>query len=145
MSTKIIAGLEGATSGDKALAHAHDLAKMIGDCELIVVYVIEWSPFTFQTPEENAERHKRREEEIATAQQRVIDPALEALKADGISACGVVRHGNVAVIIEQIAEEESAQQIIVARKGTGGGLRERLMGSTASDLAMHSHRPVTVV
>ena len=85
MTVKLVVGLDGAQTGDRALEFAKNLATLIGECELIVAYVIEWSPFTFQTPEENALRHKRRDEEIATATTRVVDPAVEALSAAGFA------------------------------------------------------------
>ena len=57
--TTILVGLDGHSSGERALAHTERMAKMIGDCEIVVLYVIEWSPFAFQTAEENEQRHKR--------------------------------------------------------------------------------------
>ena len=62
MTTTLLVGLDGHSSGERALAYGEDLAKLIGNCTLLVVYVIEWSPYSFQTAEENAQRHKRREE-----------------------------------------------------------------------------------
>ena len=58
MSAKIVIGLDGSGSGERAVAYAKKQAKLIGKCELIAVYVIEWSPYSFQTPEENEERHQ---------------------------------------------------------------------------------------
>ena len=85
MTVKLVIGLDGAETGDRALEFAKTLAARIDDCELIVAYVIEWSPFTFQTPEENAMRHKRREEELATATARVAEPAVKSLQDAGLS------------------------------------------------------------
>ena len=113
-------------------------------CELIVVYVIEWSPFSFQTVEENALRHKRREEEIAVAMERVVNPAVATLKAAGLNARAIVRHGDVADTIDEIAHDEGASQIIVARSSTGG-LTTRLFGSSTASLVMNARVPVTVV
>jgi len=144
MSRKLLIGLDGHSSGERALAFGQDLAKTIGDCELLVVYVIEWSPYSFQTPEENAERHKRREEEITTATDRVMTPALDTLKAAGVTASGLVRHGNVADTLERIAKEQSADQIVVGRS-TEGGLSTRIFGSSTANLVMHASVPVTVV
>ena len=67
MTATLVVGLDGQGSGDRALAYAKRMAGLIGKCELLIVYVIEWSPYSFQTAEENAQRHKRREEEITTA------------------------------------------------------------------------------
>jgi len=144
MTTKLVVGLDGHGSGERALAYAERLAKLIGDCELMIVYVVEWSPYSFQTAEENAQRHKRREEEISTATQRVIDPAVAKVKSSGITATGKVRHGDVASILIAVAEEEKAEQIIVARSSEGG-FAKRIFGSATSNLVMHASVPVTVV
>ncbi len=144
MTTKLLIGLDGHGSGERALAYAARMAELIGKCELLVVYVIEWSPFSFQTAEENAERHKRREEEIATATKRVIDPAIAKLEKSGLKAKGVVRHGDVAETISRIADEEKADQIIVSRSSEGG-FSKRIFGSSTSNLVMGANVPVTVV
>ncbi len=144
MTTKLLVGLDGHASGERALEHARRLAELIGDCELVVAYIIEWSPFSFQTPEENAERHKRREEEIQTALSRVVNPAVESLSDSGIKVRGVVRHGDVSDALIAISAEEKAEQIIVARTSEGG-FAKRLFGSSTSNLVMSSPVPVTVV
>ena len=141
---KLVVGLDGHGSGDHALAFAKDLADKTSACELVVVYVIEWSPFSFQTQEENAERHKRREEEITVAMERVVDPAVASLKAAALSARAIVRHGDVADTIDRIAHDEGASQIIIGRSSVGG-LTSRLFGSSTANLVMHARVPVTVV
>ena len=141
---KLVIGLDGQSSGDKALAFAKELAAKTTACELIVVYVIEWSPFSFQTAEENAERHKRREEEISVAMERVVNPAVASLTGAGLSARAIVRHGDVADTIDDIAHQEGASQIIVART-SAGGLTSRIFGSSTANLVMNARVPVTVV
>ncbi|EDQ34234.1 Universal stress protein UspA [Hoeflea phototrophica DFL-43] len=144
MGTKLIVGLDGHGSGDRAVTYARKLAGLIGDCELLLVYVVEWSPYSFQTAEENEQRHKRREEEISTAMQRVVDPAVAKLHADGVKASGKVRHGDVASILMMVAEEEAAEQIVVGRSSEGG-FAKRIFGSATSNLVMQASVPVTVV
>jgi nucleotide-binding universal stress UspA family protein len=144
MTTKLVIGLDGHGSGERALSYAQKMAELIGDCELLIVYVVEWSPFSFQTPQENAERHKRREEEISTAMERVITPAVEKLKSAGLNAKGIVRHGDVAQTLISISEEEEADQIIVCR-ASEGGISKRIFGSSTSNLVMGATVPVTVV
>ncbi|NNE89544.1 MAG: universal stress protein [Silicimonas sp.] len=141
---KLVIGLDGQSSGEKALEFAKDLAAHNDNVELIVVYVIEWSPFSFQTAEENAERHKRREEEILIATERVVEPAVASLKEAGLSARAIVRHGDVADTIDDIAHSEGASQIIVARNSSGG-LTSRIFGSSTANLVMNARVPVTVV
>lgn len=144
MSAKIIVGLDGGGPANLAVSHARKLAALVGDCELIVVYVIEWSPYSFQTPEENAERHRHREEEIEQALSSVVTPVVKALQNDGFSARGVVRHGNVAELLDRIAVDEGAFEIVVAR-ASHEGLAEKVFGSTAEHLVRHANVPVTVV
>lgn len=141
---KLVIGLDGHGSGDKALAFAKDLASKTTSCELIVVYVIEWSPFSFQTAEENEQRHKRREEEISIAMERVVTPAVTSLTEAGLTARAIVKHGDVADTIDAIAQKEGASQIIIARSSEGG-LTSRLFGSSTANLVMNAHVPVTVV
>lgn len=144
MSTKLLVGLDGHSSGERALAYGEEMAKLIGACELLVVYVIEWSPYSFQTPEENAQRHKRREQEISTAMERVVEPALARLSAAGLKASGLVRHGDVADTLKSVAVQEGAKQIVVSRS-TESGLSKRIFGSSTANLVMDSPVPVTVV
>lgn len=144
MSTKLVVGLDGHGSGERALAYAKKMADKINGCEVLVVYVVEWSPFSFQTAEENAERHKRREQEISTAMERVVDPAVAQLRGDGITAQGMVKHGDVAETLNRISVEENAEQIIVARSSEGG-ISSRIFGSSTSNLVMSASVPVTVV
>ncbi len=144
MTTTLVIGLDGHETGKRALAYGKRLAGLIGDCELLIVYVVEWSPYSFQTPEENAERHKRREEEIALATERVVDPALAGLKKEGFKARGMVRHGDVASALTAVADQEHADQIIVSR-ASEGGFAQRIFGSATSNLVMSANVPVTVV
>lgn len=144
MTMKLVIGIDGQGSGDRALSHARDLAGKIGDCELLVAYVIEWSPYSFQTAEENEQRHKRREEEISMAKERIVDPAVEGLTSAGFKAKGIVRHGDVAHTLNSISEKEGGHQIIVCRSSEGG-FAKRIFGSSTSNLVMSASVPVTVV
>lgn len=142
--TTIVVGLDGSEAGERALAFAKKQAKLIGDCTIALCYVIEWSPFSFQTPEENEMRHKRREEELKQAHERILDPAVTATKADGMDVIGVVKHGDVADILDGLAKEHNAAQIVVGRVGHRG-LRERLFGGVSGRLVAAASVPVTII
>lgn len=139
----MVVGIDGSDAGKRALDFARGRAKSSG-AGLVIVYVIEWSPFTFQTPEENEERHQRREEELAVAHERVLDPAVSAATKDGFEAEGIVRHGDAAELLEAIAVEKGATQVIVGRSA-GKTLRDHFFGSVSSRLAAISTVPVTIV
>lgn len=143
-TSTIVVGLDGGEAGNRALAFATNQARLIGDCTLKLVYVIEWSPFSFQTSEENEQRHKRREEELNLARERIIDPAVKATADAGIAVEGIVKHGDVADILDDLAKKHSAQQIVVGRVGLRG-LKERMFGGVTGRLAVASSVPITII
>lgn len=142
--TCILVGLDGSEPGAKALEHAKHLAKLIGDCELVLAFVIEWTPYSFHTPEELEQRHQRREQEIGQARAHVLDPAEAALRAEGFRVATEVRHGDPAQQLEDMAVERGAQQIVIGRTGHRG-LRERIFGGVAGKLVAAATVPVTII
>lgn len=142
--TCIVVGLDGSDAGNRALEHARALARLIGDCELALVFVIEWTPYSFHTPEELEERHQRRESEIQQAHDHALKPAAAALEADGFKVTTVTRHGDAATQLEAVAEETGASQIVIGRIGHRG-LRERLFGGVSGRLIAAATVPVTIV
>ncbi|WP_191601758.1 universal stress protein [Marinomonas algicola] len=145
MSTTLIVGIDGSEAGARALSYTKRLATLIGsDCKIEVVYVIEWSPYSFQTPEENAQRNKQREKAISVANERIVEPAVSSLISEGFSAEGRVLHGKVAHLLNSVAVETNAEQIVVARS-SAAGFTSRVFGSVTANLVMSSTVPVTVV
>ncbi|MFC6636581.1 universal stress protein [Sulfitobacter sp. JBTF-M27] len=142
--TTIVVGLDGSEAGARALAFAKNQANQIGDCTIAICYVIEWSPFTFQTPEENEQRHKRREEELKLAHERVLDPAVKDTEAAGHDVVGIVQHGDAADILDAVAKKHNASQIVVGRVGARG-IKERVFGGVTGRLAASASVPVTII
>lgn len=143
MGAVYLVGIDGSNCSSRALDYARERTSD-SDGKLIVAYVIEWSPFSFSTVEENAERHKRREEEIARATSEVLDPVVSGLRADGIEAEGLVRHGNPADTLARLGRKLDATCIIVGRKGSSV-FKAKIFGSVAGSLVQIADRPVTVV
>ena len=79
MSKLIMVGVDGSEPGVRAAELAAEEANANG-AKLSIVYVIEWSPYSFNTPEENEQRHKRREEEIDAANTKILKPLVEILR-----------------------------------------------------------------
>jgi nucleotide-binding universal stress UspA family protein len=142
--TTIVVGLDGSDAGARALDFAKAQAKQIGDCTIAICYVIEWSPFSFQTAEENAARHKRREEELTMARERVLNPAVKETEAAGHTVEGIIKHGDVADILDDLAKKHKALQIVVGRVGARG-LKERLFGGVTGRLVASASVPVTII
>ena len=143
MSSVLMVGIDCSECADRAIAYAVDHAKR-SNAKVIVAHVIEWSRFSFSTVEENFERHKRREEELHRANSEVIDPVVNQLKAEGLDVEGLVRHGNVADTLHQLAMENGVTNIILGRQGTSK-LKKHVFGSVGSQLVQAAECPVTVV
>ena len=143
MSRKIVVGYDDSSSAKSALEFAAALAKAQGS-ELVVAHVLEWSPYSFLTPEELEERHKRRKEELERAETALLAPAVEKLRASGISVATALRYGHIAETICSIAMEHGASQIVVGRTGHSA-LSSRLFGSVAGSLAQAAPVPLTIV
>ena len=143
MSECFLVGVDNSDCSRRAFNFACKRAKSAG-AKLVVVYVIEWSPYTFNTPEENEERHQRHEEEIERANKSVLDPFLKQVSDAGIEGDRIVRHGNVSEVLNGLATECNADQIIVGRVGQSG-LKSLLFGSVTTKLVQLSNVPVTVV
>jgi nucleotide-binding universal stress UspA family protein len=140
----ILVGLDGSPASDRALAHAKALAGLVGDCELILAYVIEWSQYSFLTPEEIEERHQVRDKELIKAKTRMVDPLVEKLTAEGVKVSAVIKHGDPAVLLSEIAAETGAEQILIGRTGHSS-LRERIFGGVPGKLIMTASVPVTII
>jgi nucleotide-binding universal stress UspA family protein len=143
MTDTILVGLDGSPDSRRAVDFIIARAKSI-KAQVILAFVIEWSQYSFNTPEENEQRHKRREEEIQTAHERVLDPVLKTLTSEGVKITGVVRHGQVADVLLQIAKEHNVDHIIVGRIGHRD-VKTMLFGSVVSKLIQLTHIPVTIV
>lgn len=143
MSSVLMVGVDCSACGGRAIEYAERHAKR-AHVHLYVAHVIEWSPFTFSTAEENAERHKRREEEIQRAHIEVIDPIVKRLQGAGVEATGLVRHGHVAETLNVLAGEHDVTNIIIGRQGTSM-LKAHVFGSVGSRLVQVADCAVTVV
>ncbi|MGD2128162.1 MAG: universal stress protein [Lysobacterales bacterium] len=143
MNSLLVVGYDTSECSERALEYAAMWAKSTGN-ELVLTYVIQWSPYSFNTPQENEERHRRREAEIERAHKQVVDPVVERLRQQGGRARGVIRHGHPAETLKEIARELGASNIVVGRTGASR-LKTHLFGSVASTLIQISTIPVTVV
>ena len=143
MTETIVVGYDGSDSANRALDFAAALAKSSG-ASITVAYVLEWSPYTFLTPEEIEERHARRTEELSRAESAVIAPVLKKLSRQGVTASAAIKYGHIAETIYKIAKDAGASQVVIGRTGHSS-LSTRLFGSVAGTLAQASPAPVTIV
>lgn len=143
MSKKFLVAIDGSEGAERALAYAVSQSKNL-HASLVLAYIIDWSPYSFHTPEELEERHKRRESEIQRANDSVLAPHVFALNDSGLHIETVVRHGKIAESLADLSTELKASQIYIGRLGESR-LRSMLFGSVTAALVQSSAVPVTVV
>ena len=143
MSHKIVVGFDGSDSARAALSFAVNAAKKQGGA-LVIAHVLEWSPYSFLTPTELEERHKRRAEELDRAEKAILAPVLESVRSSGVEVTTTLRYGHIAETLVSIAKEEGANQIVIGRTGHSS-LSSRLFGSVAGSLAQAAPVAVTIV
>ncbi len=142
MPKTILVGLDDSNNSQRAIEFVQRFVD--DDTVIALVHVIEWSRFSFSTVEENALRHKRREEELQRAHEVVLKPVAERLQSENIAVECHARHGQVAEVLNQLATQLDADMIVVGRRGQSA-LTRKLFGSTTASLVQIADKPVVVV
>lgn len=143
MSHTYLIAFDGSNASHRALTYGVERARASG-ARVVLAHVLEWSPYSFLSAEEIAERHKRRNEEVGRAENIILNPMKEKLSRDGVEVETVVRYGHVAETLGTLAEEYKVTQIIIGRTGETG-LQKRLFGSVSVTLAQIAPVPCTIV
>jgi nucleotide-binding universal stress UspA family protein len=143
MANKILVALDGSDGSKRALNAAAEHAKLTSS-DLVLAYVIDWSPYSFHTPQELEERHKRRESEIQRANDSVLNPEIAALEAEGLNVETVVHHGKIAETLLDLGDRHGISQIYIGRRGESR-MHAMIFGSVSAALVQTSSVPVTVV
>jgi nucleotide-binding universal stress UspA family protein len=143
MATTYVAAYDGSAAGRRAVDFALRQAGHSG-AALVIVHVLEWSPYSFLTKQEIEERHVRRNEELARARNAILEPLAAELGSSGVEIKTEARFGHSAESICAVAEERGASQIFVGRSGTSTAL-SRIFGSTAATMAQMAPVPCTIV
>lgn len=143
MGLKILVAQDGSDAARRALEFGIKRASAT-DGSLVIAHVLEWSPYSFLTPEELAERHGRRADELTRAEQAILAPVVAEVQARSVPVSAVLRYGHIAETLCQIAQEQGAGLIIIGRTGHSR-FATRVFGSVAGTLAQIAPVPVTIV
>jgi nucleotide-binding universal stress UspA family protein len=135
MYNKIVVGTDGSGTAATAVKHAADLAAATG-AELIVVSAYAHS-------HEGAPVFTNPDQPAAEAGRGLLHD-VEKRYADGIKLRTVLREGNAADALIDVAEEERADVIIVGNKGMTGAKR-MLLGSVPNAVSHHAPCHVLIV
>ncbi len=143
MTLKYVVGYDGSPASRRAAEFALEQARKC-DAAVVVAHVLEWSPYSFLTPEEIEERHKRRNEELARAETAVIEPFKQDIAGRGVTVEAIIRYGHIADTICDIASEVGASQIFIGRDGSSA-ISARVFGSVAGSIVQTTPVPCTIV
>ncbi|MGI3210238.1 universal stress protein [Roseovarius tibetensis] len=143
MSGNFVVGYDGSVAARRALEFAVERVRAQGGT-IVLAHVLEWSPYSFLTPAELEERHKRRREEMERARDAITSTVVAELKDAGIEVETEIRYGKTADILSRVAKEKDAVQIIIGRDGQSA-LGARVFGSVAGALVQTAPVPCTIV
>ena len=144
MPYDIVVGVDTSEASKRAVKLACRLQSTNLATSMLLVHVVPWSPFSFNTPQENEQRHAKNKAETKAAQEQVLQPMSQVAADNGGTADVLVRHGDPVEVLEDIAKKESARLLVVGRTGDTG-IRERMFGGLPSHLVQSSPIPVVVV
>ncbi|MGR3273206.1 universal stress protein [Thalassococcus profundi] len=143
MSGKFVVGYDDSSPARRALDFALDKAARQGG-SIVLAHVMEWSPYTFLTPEELEERHARRKQEIARAETAIMGPVKDKLAKVDVPVETIITYGHIAEKLCEIAKQTGATQMVIGRDGNSA-LVSRVFGSTAGTLVQIAPVPCTIV
>jgi len=134
---RLILGLDGSDGSQAALEWCREHAALL-DAEVIAVGVIDLAPL-IGLPWAGAPPLEDFRREMSAA----LEISVATLRATGVTCRTIVKEGNPAAMLEEVADE-SGDLIVVGRRGRGG-FAEMLLGSVPHALAHHARGPLLVV
>ena len=138
-----LVGVDGSEGGHRAFRHAAKVARRDG-AVLLVVHVIDWSPYTVMPPQDLAEQHRRHDQQLAQATADILEPLAGEARAMGVTVEILARHGHATAVLTGLVAERGATLIVVGRHGHSR-VHEVLFGSVPLALVHKADVPVTVV
>jgi len=139
--TMVIA-TDGSELARKAMDAGFELARATGDAVLLVT-AWEMPVGDFGIPYASVATTEILDVERNGA-ERIVSEAAEAARAAGVEAETVLREGNPAHEICDLAREREARMIVLGSHGWGA-LRQALHGSVAAGVIRHATCPVLLV
>ena len=142
---RIVVGIDASDDAARAVAWAFDEARL-RHAELVLVHTYVPHALSYPVPDYLAEPEvgdSRSEEHLRSAHAALIDEVLATVTdTSDVSVTRIVREGNPAAILCEVAEE--ADLLVVGARGLGG-FRGLLLGSVSQQVVAHSPCPVVVV
>lgn len=137
----VLVGIDRSPASLAALEAAADLAGMLGG-SLSVVEAFEFEP-PFPLGHSAGETAKEDEHALGRT-AAAVEEIIRDIRERGIAAQVVVRSGEPAATLLQVADDVDADLVVVGSRG-GGDPADPLLGSVARSVVAHGRRPTLVV
>ena len=144
MFGSIVVGTDGSETAGEAVRQATDLAKNVGAS---IHLVSAYEPVANTRLREERQQVPSDMQWMVNAREDVratLDEAAESIKGDGVEVETYAREGDPADAILDVAEEKSADLIIVGNKGMSGAKRF-LLGSVPNKVSHHAPCSVMII
>lgn len=136
----IVVGTDGSPSADTAVGRAAEIAKATGSH----VHLVTAYPDVPTYRERIASSAKAEPIELRQVAEGVVAREARPLRDEGIEVATHTREGDPADVLINVAEDVSADLIVVGARGLSG-LERFLLGSVSSKLSHHAPISVMVV
>lgn len=136
-----VVGIDGSDCSRRAAGFAAERARKLG-AKIVLLGVIEWSRYSFYTPEELETRSRDRSAETRRVETQVLEPLAKDMM--GLEVSCTVRHGHAADTLRAVAEEVGATQIFIGRQGHSS-FGDAFFGGVTNRIVSTATVPVTVV
>lgn len=134
---RILVAVDGSANGARAVEWATALASVVG-AEVIAIHAVglleQIEPGPKVPAEPNRDEIRRRFETVWCA----------PLDREQVRSRRLLCDGNAVLVLLDEAERHDVDLIVVGSRGLGG-YPEQLLGSTSTQVAQHSTRPVVIV
>jgi nucleotide-binding universal stress UspA family protein len=135
---RIVLGLDGSDGSQAALEWCREHAGIL-DAEVIAVGVIDLVPLIGLPP-----TGRPLLEDSCREMSVALETWVVPLRAADVACRTIVKKGNPAAMLDEVARDEGSNLIVVGRRGRGG-FAEMLLGSVPHALAHHACCPLLVV
>jgi nucleotide-binding universal stress UspA family protein len=144
MFKKILVTIDGSDPAKHALGFGADLAERDG-AELVVLTVVPTVPL-YSAGEGGLLYYSQFIDDLEQFHEKLLVEAIQDLQSDheGLKVSTILRKGNPARYIVEVARVEGVDLIVIGNKGTGG-LISWMLGSTSRSVAEACTVPVLIV
>lgn len=147
MFSKILVGIDGSRSADKALDYAFDLAgKYSAELLIVTVFDVTSTPLVAQGMVFSPPGTTRYVEELEAFHEKMLSDAVKKAKQlnKKLNVTKKLINGRVAEKIVEAANKGQFDLIVVGSRGLGG-IKEIFLGSVSDRVADETKCPVLIV